>query len=138
MADKKKVRLLVINDHDDEGLRYSALVQEYSELCSYQYDIQCRSVDSRAAAIEIVQGWQPSVVLIDVHLSDMNGLDLVRLYSQDALPVIVCSEFRSAEIEQSAKALGAVAYVPKAHTPEDLESLLAVVAAHSLDNGSEH
>ena len=128
-----RLRLLVI----DEQISYSKLLSEWSELCDHQYSIECRCAESGKAGLEMMKSWQPSVVIVDVHLPDMHSFDIIDQCSKTRAPVLVMSEAGSADIEHSVLARGAHAFVVKGEDPEALEDLLATVVDIS-DNDVTH
>jgi PAS domain S-box-containing protein len=87
-------------------------------------DVSVTGLDGLAA----IRARRPDVVLLDMHLPDISGLDLLRHLKQDpttaAIPVIVVSaDAMQSQIEASSEA-GAVRYLTK---PVSVAELLAAV-----------
>lgn len=116
----KQVRLLVI----DEQRGYFELVRQYADMCSHQFSIECHYASSTEDARRQIKNLLPSVIMLDAHLPDMLDLEIIRRYEQGLAPVIVTSDHRSSEIEESAREMGAHAYVTKGESDEELEILL--------------
>lgn len=66
----------------------------------------------------------PDLVLMDIQLPKMSGLDATRLLREDArtaaVPIIVITSFALSGDEQKAKAAGATAYLAKPYSPREL------------------
>jgi signal transduction histidine kinase/CheY-like chemotaxis protein len=81
--------------------------------------------------LELVEQHRPDVVLLDVHLPDMDGYDVLRHLRANeataAVPVIVLSADATKEQIRRLEGAGAVAYLTK---PLDLRELLDTIEAH--------
>lgn len=82
-----------------------------------------RTAENGKAAIEAIQSDQPLLVVTDLQMPEMNGLDLVGEIKQRApsVPVILTTSQGSEEIAAEALHKGATSYVPK----RDMASILA-------------
>ena len=78
---------------------------------------EVESVSSGAEALEHIDSHQPSVIITDLQMPEMNGLQLVQHVHQDhpELPVIVMTSRGSEAIAVEALQAGAASYVPKKH-----------------------
>ena len=85
------------------------------------------------AAVEALERAQPDLVLTDLQMPEMNGLELVEhiRHRHPQVPVILMTAHGSEEIAIDALRRGAASYVPKRNLAEDLPetvgNLLAVV-----------
>ena len=79
-----------------------------------------------ASAVAQVARLQPDLVLLDIHLPDINGLDLVQQLREVApeLDVLVISAAREAEMVKKALRGGIVHYLMKPFTGTDLRERL--------------
>lgn len=76
---------------------------------------------------------QPQLVLMDIQLPDINGLEITRRFktqSPDTL-VIVMSMLAGEHIAGQARAAGALAFISKDHLFRDLQPLLAHIYGFS-------
>ena len=66
----------------------------------------------------------PDLILMDIQLPKMSGLEATRLLREDArtaaVPIIVITSFALSGDEQKAKAAGATAYLAKPYSPREL------------------
>lgn len=136
---RKQVRLLVVGDTQlDDNSDYYSHLQEYADLSRHVYDISYQFTASGTKAVELIGSWQPSVILVDAHLEDRHSFDVLQSGIDASVPVVVTSEFNSPEIEESAIANGAAAYLPKSDSPEDLEILLNRIAELAVEIQLKH
>jgi DNA-binding NarL/FixJ family response regulator len=88
-----------------------------------------------ADAVALAKQVRPDVVVIDLKMPVLNGLDATRLV-RDALPstpVVVLTAFTGDELERAALAAGATAFVAKDANLGELRAALAAAAAALAD-----
>ena len=92
--------------------------------------LKCRTAYDGNSAIQEVESKAPDLILLDVILPDINGLELLKTfrekYSSDDLPVIMVSAFNDVDSIAKCIQLGAQDYLPK---PLNGTILLAKVIA---------
>ncbi|MBC8876086.1 MAG: ATP-binding protein [Planctomycetes bacterium] len=73
-------------------------------------------------ALEVIEADPPEIVLTDLLMPEMDGLELVERIKADhpTIPVILMTAHGSEEIAVKALRTGAASYVPKANLPRDL------------------
>jgi CheY-like chemotaxis protein len=87
------------------------------------------------AALEVMKGTKPDVVVSDMIMPEMNGIELTRHFRarHPATPVLVVTEHGSEELAVEALRAGAANYLPKRNLTRDLvpvlEELLCVASA---------
>ncbi len=115
------MRVLIVDDH----ARFRALARR--TLQADGYEIVGEAPDG-AAALAAVAELHPDVVLLDVGLPDVSGLDLAQqFFDQLDGPQVVLVSTRDAEdYEDLARSHGACGFVPKAELSGD--TLRAVLA----------
>ena len=90
---------------------------------------------SARQGLELARSRQPRLVLLDLHLPDASGADVLRELKDDAatsgVPVVVVSADARADALERARAAGAEDFVTK---PLEIHTLLDVVQ-RSLDRG---
>ncbi len=88
-----------------------------------------RQADSAEAALQIIREEVPVLLLLDVQLPDMDGLDLVRLLKAEertkSFPIVALTACAMKEDEEKAYAAGFDGYITK---PIDTRNLLLLVA----------
>ncbi len=118
-----KIRLLLVDDHQvvRSGLRM---------LLGNESDVEIvADAGTAAEALEAVKQFHPNVVLMDIGLPDLSGIDATKLIKQTDPEVAVVALTIHEDEEYFFKMLeaGAGGYVPKRAAPEEL--LTAIRAA---------
>lgn len=84
---------------------------------------------ARAAAQTLLAGKRPEVLILDVNMPEVSGLDLVEFLRRrpewKALPIVVLSSEAADSIMDRALQLGADSYVTKPVTLDELEKAMA-------------
>lgn len=113
-------RVLVVDDEADIRLTLRLIL----ELAGHEI---LEAADGAEALVMVQQS--PDVVLLDIRLPDIDGLDVLRIMKGDpsvaGIPVVCVSAHSSEDTLRRALALGAVAYLGK---PFDFAHLRRVVA----------
>lgn len=107
--------ILVVDDSLTERRLASGLLQQ-------SLDCSTTEVDSAEAALEYLKDSEPDIVLTDLHMPGLNGLQLVERVRDESssLPVILMTAKGSEDIASQALKAGAAGYVPKKRLAEDL------------------
>ena len=117
--------VLLIEDHADVADLYQLKLQ----LEGYRVAV----ARTGAAGLALANSLRPDLVLLDLHLPGMDGLDLLaRLRAQDetrGTPVVVITEDDNPELMSAAEELGTSGYIIKAPT---LPKRLAEVVSTAL------
>ena len=105
--------VLIVDDQLDGGVALARLLKQ----CGHD----AIAVSSGSAALSLLRSTHPSLVVLDYHMPDMSGLDVMRHIRADArsrdIPVIFYSADSNPEVVSKAIKLGAKDYLIKASTP---------------------
>src|SRR5690349_6131370 len=117
-AMEQKVVLVV---DDEEALR--TYLAELLGMAGYQV----RTAAGGQQALEMLSGGAFDVVLLDVILPDLSGLEVLKRYRADGgtAPVIVLSALAGADDAMRAMKLGASDYISKPFNREEMDAALA-------------
>ena len=119
-----KIRLLLVDDHEvvRRGLRM---------LLENEVDLDIvGEADSGRQALDMVESLKPDVVIMDITLPDISGIDATRRI-KEAYPIVAVVALTIHEDQQyffEMLQVGASGYVPKRAAPDDL--ITAIRAAH--------
>jgi DNA-binding NarL/FixJ family response regulator len=115
----RRIRVLIVDDH----LTVREALADLLDLLGFEVvGAAGDGVDGVAMAKDL----EPDLVLMDLSMPVLNGLDATRLLREDmpATPVVVFSAFDGDELKRHALAAGAVAYLAKDCTTERLRATL--------------
>ncbi len=105
---------------DDEEYNIFVL-RKYLRAAGYQNIVY---TDDSREAVGLICSEQPDIVLLDIMMPHVNGLDILsQLMSQgafDTMPVLILSSSNESKIKQAALELGATDFLSKPIDPEDL------------------
>jgi two-component system, OmpR family, KDP operon response regulator KdpE len=113
MLQERTLQILVVEDDDDTAEVVCTLLEDagYSAV----------AVDRGAAALEEIAALSPDLVLLDIRLPDINGLDVLRsVRSHSFLPMIILSGYGDERDRVVALEAGADDYMAKPFSPEEL------------------
>ena len=95
---------------------------------------QVREATTAAAAFEMVEKERPDLIVMDIQLPGMDGLEITRKLKEQpataAIPVIAVTSFAMKGDKERALAAGCAGYVTK---PIDKNTFIQEVAAHVGD-----
>ena len=113
-ADTQMRRVLVVDDEENIRLVLKTLLKRHG------YDVEV--ADSGEAALALVDSFGPDVILTDVRMPKMNGLDLLATLKakQNPATVIVMSAYGSVDLALEAMKAGAYDYVGKPFKPDEI------------------
>lgn len=124
----KPVNLLVVDD--EQGIR-DLFLEAFRESST-----DCRATGDAQEALEIVKQGQADVVLLDIELPGMGGLQLLRRIKeiQPAVIVIIITGHGTVKRAAQAMGLGAHEYVMKPFQIKDVQCLIArFLKMHQLE-----
>lgn len=126
-----KASLLVVEDSPTQAVQIKAFLQHH--------DFDVAMATNGRTALETLRRHRPDVVVTDLEMPEVNGLELVEAVNHEfkKLPVVLITARGNEEIAAAALRKGAASYVPKWAMEADLiptlERILAVLRA---DRGS--
>ncbi|GAB4337826.1 MAG: response regulator transcription factor [Phototrophicales bacterium] len=113
MSQDQSLQILVVEDDEDTAEVVCTLLQEAG------YDAV--AVDTGELALGEISSQTPDLVLLDLKLPDMNGLEILKTVREHSfLPMIVLSGYGKDRDRVQALELGADDYMNKPFSPEEL------------------
>jgi CheY-like chemotaxis protein len=112
-------KVLVVDDH--EAIRETLQIALDDE----GFDVRCAA--NGVEALEILDRWQPCVILLDLMMPVMDGwtfrAEQQRRHDGESVPVVLLSA--AGRLDEQQRALGAAATITK---PFDIERVISTVA----------
>ena len=108
-------KLLIVDDELD--------VREFARNFFKKRKIDCLTAESGEEALKIISSDKPQLVLLDIRMSGMNGLDVLKKIKEidKAIDVIMVTGVEEEEGMKNAKELGASGYIHKPLKLDELE-----------------
>ena len=101
--------ILIVDDHLDTGTALARLLKK----CGHE----AVAVGSGMAALEMLESMRPSVIVLDMMMPGMHGLEVLRRVREDArvkdVPVVIYSADHNLDTAERALRTGAQAYIVK-------------------------
>ncbi len=137
------VRILVVDDTALERRRAGAILEKRTGIRDFppSPEVQVLYAAHGKEAVEVLAKSGADLVLTDLMMPDMNGLDLVKEVRNHypCVPVILMTAHGSEEIAALALQIGAAGYVPKRHLVRDLrETVDNVLELTNADREQRH
>jgi DNA-binding NarL/FixJ family response regulator len=119
-----KLRVVVADDHP-------GFLDKLTLALGLEFDVVATAVDGKSA-LECARRYQPDVVVLDLKMPGLNGLDVTKeLAKHPPSPaVVICSVETNPEFIEAAQHAGALGYVFKNRIAKEL-----VVAVNSVARG---
>ena len=106
-------QILIVEDDDDTAEMVTTLLKDEGFIPN--------AVSSGASALDYIVQTPPNLILLDLNLPDMDGLEVLRLVRERSfMPVIVISGYNKETDKVIALEAGADDYISKPFSPEEL------------------
>jgi DNA-binding NtrC family response regulator len=125
------MKILVV---DDEGI-----VLDSCQRVLEEDGLEVLLVTSADKAIAAIEDEEPSVLLMDVKMPARDGMDLMREVKErwPTIPIIVMSGYHTTETIEEADKMGAVAFINKPFTPDELLETIRQVIQKEEHHGEK-
>ena len=121
----KKIRVLIV---DDNPLDVRLL-----EILFLKWGYECFIATNGQQALDTIDKEKPDLILMDVLLPDMNGLDIsnnLRIKGNNT-PILILSGMEDRALDKSNTSLS---YMQKPYTPKDMRTRIELMIKDSKDN----
>lgn len=111
----------------------SEATRGYIRMCLQAFfpGVQSLEVPSGFDALRLLPGLQVDLIITDINMPDMNGLELLRFLKTHPayrrIPVVIVSTEGAAEDQRRGLALGADAYIVKPFRPDHLAQVVRAI-----------
>ena len=116
-----KLSVVVVDDN-------ASFLAKLVSILEVEFEVQGTAMDGRSA-VEIIVKKQPDVVVLDLEMPGLNGIEVTRELSKDTPrpAVVICSVESDPELIEAAREAGALGYVFKARIRKDLVAAVKLV-----------
>jgi DNA-binding NarL/FixJ family response regulator len=114
-----RLRIIVADDNP-------AFLRELISLLTAQFEVVATAADGKSA-LDLIRRYKPDLVVLDLAMPILNGIELTRELAKHSPSVVICSVETDPEIVEAARQVGALGYVFKVRVKRDL--ILAVKSA---------
>jgi CheY-like chemotaxis protein/anti-sigma regulatory factor (Ser/Thr protein kinase)/anti-anti-sigma regulatory factor len=131
------VDILVVDDSSVERLLAgNAIESHFRRSAAQSSGVHLLYAGNGLEALTVVRHMRPNLVVTDLMMTELNGLELVRQMrsSYPSIPVVLMTAQGSEDIAAEALREGAASYVPKRYVTRDLGEAVATVLHHSQPN----
>lgn len=117
-------KLLIVDDEAD--------VTEFAKSFFKKRSIEVLTASGGAEALQIISQEKPDLVLLDVRMGEMTGIEVLKKLRehQSGVKVIMVSGVEDEEIVNEATALGAQGFIHKPLVLEELEKIVLAELEH--------
>ncbi|MGF6108711.1 response regulator transcription factor [Pseudomonas sp. ADAK2] len=119
------IRVALVDDHSlvRDGIRALLAVVDFLAIVG--------EADSGASAVAMVRDTQPDLLLVDIGLKDMNGLELTRLLRREhpSIKILILSMYDNNEYVSESVRSGASGYVLKNSPSREIIAAIEAIAS---------
>ncbi len=124
---QKETHVLIVEDDPMVGEMIEGLLEDIG------YTVAGKAIDG-LQAIEMTQSLQPDVVLMDIKMPNMDGIEATRhIYESCPTPVVVLTAHETPALVEGASAAGVGAYLVKPSNTREMERAIAIAIARFDD-----
>lgn len=124
----RKHSVLIVEDHSIVRMGLSMLISQLDDMSV------CGEMESGDAALEFLKSGRPDMIIADISLKDMSGIDLIKYIrrTDHKVPILVLSVFDEEFYAERAFAAGATGYIMKQEASEVLVRAIRTVLAGEI------
>ena len=127
MRERTDVRILIVEDD------YFVAASVREAVRALGYHVAGEAVNGHEA-LEMTESLRPDVILMDIRMPDMDGLEAARLIQdRHPTPVVVLTAYQTDELVEQAAEAGVSAYLVKPPDPAQIDRAIAIARARFND-----
>ena len=114
MSDSTAKRTVLVAE--DESLIRMDIVET---LIDFGFDVIAEAADG-LEAVELAKSKKPDIIVMDIKMPNLDGISAAEQIQSLRIPIVLLTAFSQKELVERASEAGAMAYVVKPFTPNDL------------------
>lgn len=115
----------------DDSTVMRAILRKSILMCNYQVDAFLEAKNGMEGMTILKDQSNPlDIAFLDLHMPEMGGVEMLEKLRADGfskVPIVVVSTSADTEMQNKCKELGAVGFIRKPFTPQDIGSIMAQV-----------
>jgi two-component system, cell cycle response regulator DivK len=119
-ATAKQPFVLAVDDDEDSLLLLTKVLELLN--CSFV------TANNGRSALALVRHHQPDLILLDILLPDLNGIDMIRILKNNPstadIPIVALTALAQAKTQQEIATAGGAGCLTKPYSLEDLEAVI--------------
>ncbi len=124
---KKNIRVLIVEDDPMVGEMVQGMLEDIG------YNVIGRGVDG-LQAIEMAQTLRPYVILMDLQMPNMDGIEAARqINNRHPIPVVALTDYETSALIEQASEAGVGAYLVKPSDAHEIERAITIAIARFDD-----
>ncbi len=124
----------------DDSMSMRAIIKKVIGMSGFDVGEIAEAGNGLEALAKLEDFWA-DVVLTDIHMPEMDGIELLKKIKGDplsaAIPVVMITTESRDEVVSGALAMGAAGYIKKPFRPEDIKALLVEILGGEDDAAGE-
>jgi response regulator NasT len=120
MSDSTAKRTVLVAE--DESLIRMDIVET---LIDFGFDVIAEAADG-IEAVELAKSKKPDIIVMDIKMPNLDGISAAEQMQALRIPIVLLTAFSQKELVERASEAGAMAYVVKPFTPNDLLPALEI------------
>ena len=124
----------------DDSMSMRAIIKKVIGMSGFDVGEIAEAGNGLEALAKLENFWA-DVVLTDIHMPDMDGIELLKKIKSDplteAMPVVMITTESRDEVVSKTLAMGAAGYIKKPFRPEDIKALLLEILGGGKDAGED-
>ncbi len=122
-----QIRVVIADDESIIRMDLKSLLEEMG------FEVVGEAADGQKA-VELTRTHKPDVVLLDIKMPVMDGLDAAKIISEEKIaPVVLLTAYSQKDLVQRAKDAGVYAYLVKPFQESDLMPAIEIAIARYLE-----
>ena len=127
MLNYRKIKIVIAEDDYLVSMMIKGLLEQIG------YTVVGEAVNGEEA-VEMAESLKPSIVLMDVRMPGMNGIEATKLiYERCPTPVVMLTAYESSELVEQASEAGAGAYLTKPLNMQEVTRSISIAMARFED-----